>query len=93
MVEASPNFGGKSESVSTEVTGESAEKTLEPEAKKLEIEKDGGEEEESQERLEHIKKCKAFTDWCARVGIEFPRLEYPGYFEGGLVGVKVMQDI
>ena len=90
MVEASPNFGGKSESVSTEVTGESAEKTLEPEAKKIEIEKDGGEEEESQERLEHIKKCKAFTDWCARVGIEFPRLEYPGYFEGGLVGVKVM---
>ena len=91
MVEASPNFGGKSESVSTEVTGESAEKTLEPEVKKLEIEKDGGEEEEeSQERLEHIKKCKAFTDWCARVGIEFPRLEYPGYFEGGLVGVKVM---
>ena len=90
MVEASPNFGGKSESASTEVTGESAEKTLEPEAKKLEIEKDGGEEEESQERLEHKKKCKAFTDWCARVGIEFPRLEYPGYFEGGLVGVKVM---
>ena len=93
MVEASPNFGGISESISTEVTGESAEKISEPIGKKQEIDSEMKNEEECQERLEHRKKCKAFTDWCHRVGIEFPGLEYPGYFEGGLVGVKTTKDI
>ena len=53
MVEASPNFGGKSESLSTEVTAESAEKTLEPEVKKIEVKQNPESEEESQERREH----------------------------------------
>lgn len=46
MVEASPNFGGISESISTEVTGESAEKISEPIGKKQEIDSEMKNEEE-----------------------------------------------
>ena len=34
-----------------------------------------------------------FNEWCKREGVIMPKLEYPAYFEDGLVGVKVTQDI
>ena len=46
-----------------------------------------------QERLEHQKKCKVFTEWCAKNGIEYPNQEYPAYFDGGLVGVRALAPI
>ena len=39
------------------------------------------------------KKCKAFTDWCEKVGIEYPDQEYPAFFERDLVGVKAKKEI
>ena len=30
-----------------------------------------------------------FSEWCAKVGIKFPKVDYPAFFEGGLVGGKV----
>lgn len=38
-------------------------------------------------------KCARFTEWCAREGILAPKLEYPSFFEGGLVGVRVTKPI
>lgn len=38
-----------------------------------------------------IQKCLRFTKWCDEVGIKFPKLEYPSFFDGGLVGVKVKE--
>ena len=40
-----------------------------------------------------MRKCKVFTDWCIKNGIEFPNQEYPAYFEGGLVGVRALTPI
>ena len=31
--------------------------------------------------------------WCEEVGIKTPKLEYPAYFEGGLVGVRAKETI
>lgn len=30
-----------------------------------------------------------FKKWCASIGIEMPKLDYPAFFEGGLVGCRV----
>ena len=35
------------------------------------------------------KKCARFTQWCKDVGILAPKLDYPAFFYGGLVGAKV----
>jgi hypothetical protein len=36
-----------------------------------------------------VKKCQRFTDWCKEVGILYPKIDYPAFFKGGLVGGKV----
>ena len=56
-------------------------------------EEEGAEESVDPERLEHLRKCKVFTDWCAENGIVYPNQEYPAYFEGGLVGVRALAPI
>jgi hypothetical protein len=38
-------------------------------------------------------KCARFVKWCADVGIVCPKIEYPGFFDGGLVGALVKQPI
>lgn len=35
------------------------------------------------------QKCARFTAWCEEVGIVFPKVTYPDFFEGGLVGGRV----
>lgn len=32
-------------------------------------------------------------DWCKKVGIYCPKLQYPSFFEGGLVGARVLEPI
>ena len=32
------------------------------------------------------KKCEKFNEWCKNVGIISPKITYPEFFEGGLVG-------
>lgn len=39
------------------------------------------------------QKCYRFTQWCKKVGIICPKIDYPGFFEGGLVGAKVNSPI
>ena len=38
-------------------------------------------------------KFKLFLDWCDKEGLYMPKLEYPAYFEGGLMGTRVKEDI
>jgi len=38
-------------------------------------------------------KCAKFVKWCADVGIVCPKIEYPGFFSGGLVGAKAKEPI
>ena len=38
-------------------------------------------------------KYQLFNEWCAKEGVHMPKLEYPAYFEGGLLGTKVTEDI
>lgn len=40
-----------------------------------------------------IDKYKLFLDWCDKEGVHMPKLEYPAYFEGGLCGTRVKEDI
>ena len=44
-------------------------------------------------KVEHSRKCKVFMDWCFANGVICPKLEYPAYFEGGLVGVRALEPI
>ena len=37
---------------------------------------------------QHKAKCKVFMDWCGANGVVGPKIEYPAYFEGGLVGAR-----
>jgi hypothetical protein len=34
-----------------------------------------------------------FMNWCNKEGMHMPKLEYPAFFEGGLLGVKCKEDI
>jgi len=34
-------------------------------------------------------KTSRFNQWCKDVGILTPKIDYPAFFEGGLVGCKV----
>jgi hypothetical protein len=34
-------------------------------------------------------KCTKFNKWCEDVGIKCPKITYPEFFEGGLVGGMV----
>ena len=58
------------------------------------------EEEEKKEssstedwKIEHGRKCEVFNKWCADNGVRCPKVEYPAYFEGGLVGVRAVEPI
>ena len=45
---------------------------------------------DTQEAQDLIRiKCAKFVDWCNEVGIIFPKVTYPDFFEGGLVGARV----
>ena len=44
-------------------------------------------------KIEHGRKCKVFNDWCFENGVRMPKLEYPAYFEGGLVGMRATDTI
>ena len=39
------------------------------------------------------KNAQALNDWCKKVGIESPFIEYPGEFENGLIGIKAKSQI
>ena len=34
-----------------------------------------------------------FNNWCQQEGVLMPKLQYPYTFEGGLTGVKVIEEI
>ena len=34
-----------------------------------------------------------FFDWCQKEGVIMPKLEYPAYFENGIIGTKCKEDI
>ena len=34
-----------------------------------------------------------FNEWCRVNGVKLPKVDYPGYFKGGLVGVKAREPI
>ena len=38
-------------------------------------------------KIEHTRKCEVFNEWCLQNGVQYTKIKYPGYFEGGLVGV------
>ena len=42
---------------------------------------------------EHGRKCEVFNAWCRANGVKQPKVDYPAYFEGGLVGVKAIAPI
>ena len=44
-------------------------------------------------KTEHQRKAKVFMDWCTEGGMIFPKLEYPAYFEDGLIGVRALDKI
>ena len=39
------------------------------------------------------ERSERFTNWCQQVGIRFPKMGYPHFFENGLVGAVVTQPI
>ena len=36
------------------------------------------------------KKYEIFNKWCKDTGVLIPKLEYPSFFDGGLLGVKAV---
>ena len=42
---------------------------------------------------EHSQKCEVFNEWCRENGVKMPKVEYPAYFDGGLVGVRAKAPI
>ena len=44
-------------------------------------------------KIEHRRKCQVFNDWFFANGGRMPKLEYPAYFKGGLVGVRATAPI
>ena len=44
-------------------------------------------------RQEDAAKAERFRAWCEANGARMPKLEYPAVFAGGLVGVRVKEDI
>jgi hypothetical protein len=35
------------------------------------------------------QKCERFTKWCQSLGIMHPKIDYPWFFESGLIGCRV----
>jgi len=48
---------------------------------------------EELERQAEIDKCLRFKKWCEDNGVKMPKLEYPAFFDGGLLGVRIKEDI
>jgi hypothetical protein len=38
-------------------------------------------------------KYTLFNNWCQQQGVIMPKLKYPCYFENGLLGVGISEDI
>ncbi len=38
-------------------------------------------------------KYEMFNEWCDKQGVHMPKLQYPAYFEGGLIGARVTHEI
>jgi hypothetical protein len=49
--------------------------------------------EDELERQDLVAKAVRFREWCESNGVKMPKLEYPAFFEGGLIGVRVREDI
>ena len=47
----------------------------------------------SEEPSTQEDKFEMFNKWCRDQGIYLPKLEYPAFFEGGLIGLKCTADI
>ena len=43
--------------------------------------------------VEHGRKSEVFNKWLDDEGVIMPKLQYPAYFEGGLVGVSATAPI
>ena len=44
-------------------------------------------------KVDHQQRCAVFNEWCFSNGVMMPKVEYPAYFEGGLVGMQAKQPI
>ena len=40
-----------------------------------------------------MEKCVKFNKWCKEVGIISDKVEFPAFFEGGLIGLKAKEPI
>ena len=40
-----------------------------------------------------FQKTQRFMSWCKDIGIICPKIEYPSFFDGGLIGAKVKEPI
>ena len=49
--------------------------------------------EDELEKQDLVAKAVRFREWCEKNGVKMPKLEYPAFFEGELIGVKVREDI
>ena len=49
--------------------------------------------EDELEKQDLVVKAVRFREWCETNGVKMPKLEYPAFFEGDLIGVKVREDI
>ena len=38
-------------------------------------------------------KYSLFNQWCEQEGVIMPKIEYPAWFQNGLLGVRVKEDI
>jgi len=41
------------------------------------------------EKRDLVDKAIRFREWCEKNGVKMTKLEYPAFFEGDLIGVKV----
>ena len=39
------------------------------------------------------KRYEIFNKWCQENGVLIPKVEYPAFFDGGLLGVKAKENI
>ena len=50
-------------------------------------------EDQLQHELVTADKFSIFMDWLLKEGFYMPKLQYPAYFDDGLCGTKVIEDI
>ena len=105
MVEPLPQSSSNGESsevtnnISTEACTEraasetTAQTRIEPEVIDCRNTEEETKTTETDWKVEHTRKCEVFIEWCRSNGVKWPKVEYPSYFEGGLVGVKAIEPI